>query len=277
MAARVLLQLCLRALQLAGELGRQFAAAIDFADELCVRARRAFGGDARGRGGLLQPGHFGPARFERAVRRAKAHEILLMLLGAMAIDCGHRSDHAIRAADFPQIGHVEEQTHVAGTSQLVEFDHSRFEDRPRRRRHFFELRDLIARVAQLAADFLRLRFNLSELFGPEIALDFEAPQIAEQRPLLTGERIGLALQCDHAVVGPAGLRFGPRTVARLRDTLRRRAIRDTSAHVHGRRAWVDGRWSVMVADCRERAVQDRRKMGASASLIGRLPSSDQRP
>ena len=50
-----------------------------------------------------------------------------------------------------------------------------------------------------------------------MALDLEAPQIAEQRPLLTGERVGLALQGDHALVDPAGLRFGAHTVARLRD------------------------------------------------------------
>ena len=81
---------------------------------------------------------------------------------------------------------------------------------------FFELGDLIARISELAADFLRLRFNLSDLFGSEVALHFEAPQISEQGSLLAGKRIGLALQCDHAVVGPAGLRLGPRTVVRLR-------------------------------------------------------------
>ena len=151
MAAERLLQFQLRALQLAGELGREIAAAIDLDDELRARARRAVRGDARGGRRLLQLGHLGPPRFERAVRRAQADEVLLMLLGAMAIDGGDGRNHAIRAADFLQIRDIEEQAHVAGTAQLVELDHARFEERTRRLGFFLERRDLIAGIAELAA------------------------------------------------------------------------------------------------------------------------------
>ena len=63
-----------------------------------------------------------PSRARRAssdpYAARRRDEILLMLLGAMTIDCGDGGDHAIRAADFLQIGHVEEQPHVAGAPSL---------------------------------------------------------------------------------------------------------------------------------------------------------------
>jgi hypothetical protein len=82
---------------------------------------------------------------------------------------------------------------------------------------FLELRNLIAGIAELAADLLRVPFNLSELLRPQIALDFETPEIAEQRALLSRERIGLALQCDEPFVCSPGLRLRPRAIGRLRD------------------------------------------------------------
>ena len=203
-------------LQLAGELGREIAAAIDLGDELRPRMRRALGGDARGGRGLLQFRHLGPPLFERAMRGAQADEVQPVLFGAAAIDGGDGRHHAIGAAELLQIGHVEEQAHVAGASQLVELDHARFEDRARCLNGFFELRDLIARIAELEADFLRVGFNLSELLGPEVALDFEAPEIAEQRAFLAGERIGLALQGDEPLVRAPGLRFCPGAIGGLR-------------------------------------------------------------
>ena len=82
---------------------------------------------------------------------------------------------------------------------------------------FLERRDLIAGVAELAADLLRVRFDLSELLRPEIALDFETPEIAEQRALLARERIGLALQCDEPFVCSPRLGLRSRAVGALRD------------------------------------------------------------
>ena len=246
----------------------------------CARdVRGALRSDARGGGGLPQLGHLGPPRLERAIRRAQADEILPMLLGAMTINRGDGGNHAIRAADLLQIGDIEEQAHVAGTSQLVQLDHARFEQRPRRLGLFLELRDLIAGIAELAADLLRVRFNLSELLRPQIALDFETPKIAEQRALLPRERIGLALQCDEPFVCSPGLRLRPRAIGRLRDE---RGCARHERMTERARQWAIGQGpSAMVCHGRRllatemsKVTHDCEHVHSIGSLTGDRPATD---
>ena len=134
--ARASAAIDLRALQLAGELGRQLAAAIDLGDEL--RARAAPPGRRRSAPRPRACFSFAiSARrcFERAVRRrAGARDSA----GAARRD-GDRSRRPPRPSDTRgrtsfRSDDIEEQADVAGAAQLVELDHARFEDRARRRR-----------------------------------------------------------------------------------------------------------------------------------------------
>jgi hypothetical protein len=123
------LKLHLRRLELAGERGGQVAALIDFVDEASPRLRRARGGGAGSLGGPLEPGQFGPPLIEHLIGSPQPDEVLTVLLGTLPIQRGHGCYQPIRAAKFLQVGHTEEEARVAGTTQLVQLNDARLDER----------------------------------------------------------------------------------------------------------------------------------------------------
>ena len=158
--AERLLQLDLRALQLAGELGGEIAAAIDFVDELRARRRRARRRPPRAACAACCSLAISARRFSSDVRAACSwSRFCWCSRGAPPIDGSDRRHHPIRAAELLQIGDVEQQAHVAGAAQLVELHHARLEHGPRGCGLCLELVDLIAGIAELARDGLRRRLR----------------------------------------------------------------------------------------------------------------------
>ncbi|MCM3882004.1 MAG: hypothetical protein ND807_18005 [Vicinamibacterales bacterium] len=76
----------------------------------------------------------------------------------------------------------------------------------------FDRVDLIARVAEIPGNLIRVRIQLLQLLGLEIALDFEAPQVGQQRAFLRGQLSRLSLQRLQALARTARLTFGPRAL-----------------------------------------------------------------
>ena len=210
-----LLQLDLRALELGSQLRREVAPPIDLVDELRPCQRGARGGSPGRLRGVAERGHFGTLLPERLVGGAELGEVLFVQLGAPPVDGGDGRDHPVGAAEFLHVRHVQEQADVAGPAQLVELDHPGLEHRPGGCRFGLEGVDLVGGVAELVCDALRIGLDVLELFGLEIALDFELPQVDEQRALLGRERVGFALQLAEALVRAPRLRFGARPLAGL--------------------------------------------------------------
>src|SRR5688572_8295207 len=139
---------------------------------------------------------------------------------AMSIHGSDGGDHAVSAADLPEIGHVEEQAHVSRAAELVDLDHARFENRPRCFDLLLERSDLVAGIAEVETYFQRISLSLFEVLGSEVALDFIPPQIAKPRTLLPSQLIGLALQGDKPLVYAPRLRLSARAVGTLRGKQR---------------------------------------------------------
>jgi hypothetical protein len=62
-----------------------------------------------------------------------------------------------------------------------------------------------------------------KFFGPQLAIDFQLPQIAEERAFLRGEAIRFLLQRLKTLSRAACQRFGARAVGRLRRQASRQA------------------------------------------------------
>ena len=126
------LQLLLRGLQLAGELGVQIALAIDVANRVAAgRAARADLGARRGaprraacRGGGCRSSSV--ARVD-----VSSVERLLVRRDAIAIELRERGDGARRLPEAADVGGREQQPHVARLPELVHLDEPRLEIRPR--------------------------------------------------------------------------------------------------------------------------------------------------
>ena len=169
---KVLLQLHLGALQLAGELGRQLAAAIDVGDEL--RARSAARSAAiRAAAAACFSLAISPGVLRARCTPSEADDILPLLFGAMAIDGGDGRHHryarptSFRSETLKSMRTYRRRPACRARPCALPESGARFG-------RLFELGNLVARVAELDADLLRFCLDVLELLGSEIALDFEA-------------------------------------------------------------------------------------------------------
>ncbi len=105
--------------------------------------------------------------------RTELGEVQFVLLDSPPVDGRDGSHHSVSPAEFLRVGDIKEETQVTGSPKFVKLDHARFENRLSRGRLRFECVNLIARIAELACDGLRIGFDLLQLFRLEIALDFQ--------------------------------------------------------------------------------------------------------
>ena len=124
------LQLPLRVLELAGQLGVEVAPRVDRFDQLGAGRHRALDRRARVLGLSLQRRQLLRARLQLAALLDQRRHRPAMLLDAIAVDAPERRRRAIGAADLAQVLDVEQQPPVAGAPQLVDLHQPRFDVGP---------------------------------------------------------------------------------------------------------------------------------------------------
>ena len=228
------LQLLLRGLQLAGELGVQVAAAVDVADEVAARLRRAIGRGLRALHVAAQRLELAMARVELRARFLHLVERVLMLGDAPAVELRQRRNGARRLTHRAQIGGREQQAQVAALSQFVDLNQPRAKARTLGQVALLELAHAVAGAREFGGDALQQRVDLLVLLRFDLPLDFELAQIADERLLLGREQIRFALQRLQPLGRAARERLGPRALRLLCEEGERQHHGD--GHDNGRSA-----------------------------------------
>ena len=163
-----------------------------------------------------------PPFFERHARRPQLVE---RALTRRRRDRGRawraRASVLRRLADLPHVGRREQQPQIAALAELVDVDEPRSQFGPAGRFLALELaRSLFVR-RQLRRDLRPVGRDLPQFLGFDLPIDLQLAQVAEQRPLLRGERVRFALQRLQTLGRAPRQRLGARAVRRLREQRRR--------------------------------------------------------
>src|SRR5204862_5152324 len=117
---------------------------------------------------------------ELRTRGLELDEGTLVLGDALAIEIGQRGNRSRRLADAAKVGRRKQQAQVAALSQLVHLDEPRSKAGPLGAVAIFELPHALVRARQLRPDRAVLDVDVLELLGPDLPIDLELPEIAEQ-------------------------------------------------------------------------------------------------
>ena len=119
----------------------------------------------------------------------------------LAIAGGQRRYRAIRSPHLAHIVHAEQKPNVAPTAKLVQLSEARSESGNFRRLALLERRELSDRRVELVIGRGQRLLGFALGLDLDVAFDFEAPQIDEQRLLARGERVGFFTESAKAVGG----------------------------------------------------------------------------
>ena len=150
---------------------------------------------------LLRP------RLERRLLLRQRVERSLIALDALAIDLGHGRDGAVDVAERSHVLDVEQQSPVAGASQLVDLHQPRLDVGPVGLRDELQRVGARLRIFELARGLAALALDRSHFLDLDLPFELELPQLDEQLALFGDERLGLALQLLDAFGGALGRRL----------------------------------------------------------------------
>ena len=151
---------------------------------------------------LLQFGHLAHVRFERLTFLLQRQQRALVLLDSFTVEPIERRGSAIHATDRPQVIDVEQQSPVTRLTQLVQIDQAMFDFWSLRIRGALEGCRARARRRNFLARPTQLAFGIRQFLRLQLAVDFELPQVDEQRTFLRGKGIGFLLQRANSLRRP---------------------------------------------------------------------------
>jgi hypothetical protein len=197
---KLLLEALRRNAKFAGQLGVEIAALVNFRNQRFSGRNGALRGEAGALSTLRRLLEVSCSLLQRGALLLQFGDGSTMLGYPLLVDRRQRRNRSHRAREFAQPADVEHHTRVAGAPTPIDIDESSLQIGQLRRALLLES---VESCGGLGKRGLRLRHSRIRgllLFSSNVSLEFELPEIPNQRSSLGREPIGFRLQYSHAIV-----------------------------------------------------------------------------
>ena len=135
---------------------------------------------------------------------------------ALTVHGRQRRNRSCGVAELTSIRRAEQEAQISRATELVDAYQTRAELGACRKFGLLQRRDVLGRSSELGLNGGDVAVELPDLFGLELAFDFELPQVPENGAFFRCEPIRLALQRLKPVGRAPRERLGPCAFGRLR-------------------------------------------------------------